>query len=168
MRATCQISCTETAHSGSWVYRVGMVAIGTTSYRQTNSDVPSGHHFHFSMRQAVLTVSEVCSWKPHTGNKWSYSRGMMAAKSSSLEAEAANVALPWHHFQTPASSQEICERINCKMCERAPHCNKLGDSFSSPSVNKRMQNRQRKGTSSAHKNFLFCKILNPGLRFQFL
>lgn len=103
------------------------------------------------MRQAVLTVPEVCSWKPHTGNKQSYSREMMAAKSSSLEAGTTDVALPWHIVQTPASSQANWERINHKMCMIGPHCNKTRDSFCSPSVYKRMQTRLCKGNSSAWK-----------------
>lgn len=96
MRPTYWISCTEPTSHGSEASWAATAPVGTTSQRQTGSDVPAGEHFSFSMRQAVLTVPEVCSWKPHAGSKWCCSREMMATKSSSLEAGGTGTALLWH------------------------------------------------------------------------
>lgn len=113
------------------------------------------------MRQAVLTVPEVCSWTPYTDNKWIYSTERMAAKSSSLEAGVTAATLLWHHIQRPVSSQAICERTNCKMGKIGHHYNKPGDSFCSPSVYKRMQNRQCKVNTSTHTQNHLLQNIEP-------
>lgn len=112
------------------------------------------------MRQAVLTVPEVCSWKPHTGSKWCCSREMMATKSSSLEAGATGTALLWHIHTPPA----VCRRILSKF---GPQCSKPGDSLCSPSAHKMMQNIALAKATLLHQKLISCKILNQVPNFNF-